>query len=170
MKAYYILALVFLVGCGGGGGGSSSNKVNLSSDFATSDVRVDFILSGETSSEAKFTAYVKDPLQQYIELGGNDKLVAEVDGVNFILTETQETGGVYYTSPVVSANASEYTVKFIRDNVVISSLTATELPLPFTLTSSLAGEVIDVSWAPEADHKYVYLGEWLTCKNNVKTM
>ncbi|MCW8344612.1 hypothetical protein MD535_01030 [Vibrio sp. ZSDZ65] len=175
MKRYYASVLVLLVGCGGGGSGSSSSSSNsedsvarYSSDYAASDLQVFFTLSAISSSEAEIKGYVQDSSFNYVTINGSDQLVSEVDSQSFSLTELPISGGGYYGTNV-SANATEYIVKLLRDNVVQSSLTINELPLPFTLTTSFVGEVIDVSWAPEADHTYSYLVETLTCKNSTET-
>ncbi len=94
-------------------------------------------------------------------------MVVEVDSVSFSLAETSVEGGYYGAG--VSASASEYIAELLRSNVVQSSLTVNELPLPFTLTTSFAGEVIDVSWAPESNHTYSYIVETLTCTNSAET-
>jgi len=175
MKFYYVLIPLLLTGCGGGDGGSSttsaldSNVTRYSSDYSVSDLQVLFTLSAVSSSDAEVAAYVQDTSFNYVAINGGDRLVAEVDSVNFSLAETSVEGGVYYYGADVSASASEYIVELLRDNVVQSSLTVNELPLPFTLTTSFAGEVIDVSWAPESDHTYSYVVEMLTCTNSVET-
>ncbi len=176
MKLYYASVLALLVGCGGGSGGGSSSSANsedtvtrYSSDYAASDLRVFFALSVISPSEAEIEGYVQDSSFNYVAINGGDQLVAEVDSLNFSLAETSVEGGVYYYGGDVSASASEYIVKLLRGDVVQSSLAVNELPLPFTLTTSFAGEVIDVSWAPEADHTYSYLVETLTCKNSIET-
>ncbi|MEZ8041490.1 hypothetical protein ACED25_18045 [Vibrio sp. 1F263] len=175
-KLYYASILALLVGCGGGSGGGSSSSANsvdtvtrYSSDYAASDLRVFFALSVTSPSEAEIEGYVQDSSFNYVAINGGDQLVAEVDSLNFSLAETSVEGGVYYYGGDVSASASEYIVKLLRGDVVQSSLAVNELPLPFTLTTSFAGEVIDVSWAPEADHTYSYLVETLTCKNSIET-
>ncbi|MEZ8820154.1 hypothetical protein AB4562_27160 [Vibrio sp. 10N.222.54.A1] len=175
-KLYCALMLTLLVGCGGGSGGGSSSSANsedtvtrYSSDYAASDLRVFFALSVTSPSEAEIEGYVQDSSFNYVAINGGDQLVAEVDSLNFSLAETSAEGGVYYYGGDVSASASEYIVKLLRGDVVQSSLAVNELPLPFTLTTSFAGEVIDVSWAPEADHTYSYLVETLTCKNSIET-
>ena len=172
-KLYYASVLVLLVGCGGGGSSSSSSNsedsvVRYSSDYAASDLQVFFTLSAISSSEAEIKGYVQDSSFNYVAINGSDQLVSAVDSQSFSLTELPVSGGGYYGTNV-SANATEYIVKLLRDNVVQSSLTINELPLPFTLTTSFVGEVIDVSWAPEADHTYSYLVETLTCKNSTET-
>lgn len=175
-KLYCALMLTLLVGCGGGSGGGSSSSANsedtvtrYSSDYAASDLRVFFALSVTSPSEAEIEGYVQDSSFNYVAINGGDQLVAEVDSLNFSLAETSVEGGVYYYGGDVSASASEYIVKLLRGDVVQSSLAVNELPLPFTLTTSFAGEVIDVLWAPEADHTYSYLVETLTCKNSIET-
>ncbi|EDK28867.1 hypothetical protein VSWAT3_21990 [Vibrionales bacterium SWAT-3] len=175
-KLYYASVLALLVGCGGGSGGSSSSSANLegivtrySSDYAASDLRVFFALSVTSPSEAEIEGYVQDSSFNYVAINGDDQLVAEVDSLNFSLAETLVEEGAYYYGEDVSASASEYIVKLLRGNVVQSSLVVNELPLPFTLTTSLAGEVIDVSWAPEAGHTYSYEVETLTCTNSIET-
>lgn len=175
-KLYYASILALLVGCGGGSSGGSSSSANsedtvtrYSSDYAASDLRVFFALSVTSPSEAEIEGYVQDSSFNYVAINGGDQLVAEVDSLNFSLAETSVEGGVYYYGGDVSASASEYIVKLLRGDVVQSSLAVNELPLPFTLTTSFAGEVIDVSWAPEADHTYSYLVETLTCKNSIET-
>ncbi|MFM2591299.1 hypothetical protein [Vibrio sp. TBV020] len=175
MKHYFILIVALLTGCGGGDGGGSttstpdSNVTRYSSDYAVSDLQVLFTLSAVSSSDAEVTAYVQDTSFNFVAINGSDQLVAEVDSVNLTLAETSVEDGVYYYGSDVSANVSEYIVKLLRNGVVQSSLTVNELPLPFTLTTSFAGEVIDASWAPEADHTYSYVVETLTCTNSVET-
>lgn len=175
MKLYLAPALALLAGCGGGDGGGSttstpdSNVTRYSSDYAVSDLQVLFTLSAVSSSDAEVTAYVQDTSFNFVAIDGSDQLVAEVDSVNLTLAETSVEDGVYYYGSDVSANASEYIVKLLRNGVVQSSLTVNELPLPFTLTTSFVGEVIDVSWAPEVDHTYSYVVETLTCTNSVET-
>lgn len=175
MKLYLASALALLAGCGSGDSDSSnslntdSNVTRYSSDYATSDLQMFFTLSATSTSNAEIEGYVQDTSFNYVAINGGDQLVAEVDSVNFSLAETSVEGGVYYYGADVSANASEYIVKLLRNGVVQSSLTVNELPLPFTLTTSFAGEVIDVSWAPEADHTYSYVVETLTCTNSVET-
>lgn len=175
MKLYYVLVSLLLAACGGGGSGNSttsntdSNVTRYSSDYATSDLQMFFTLSATSASNAEVEAYVQDTSFNYVAINGGDQLVAEVDSVNFSLTETSVEGGVYYYGADVSASASEYIVELLRGNVVQSSLTVNELPLPFTLTTSFAGEVIDVSWGPESDHTYSYVVETLTCTNSVET-
>lgn len=175
MKLYLVSALALLAGCGGGDSGSSTpsntdpNVTRYSSDYEVSDLRMFFTLSAISSSDAEVAAYVQDTSFNYVAINGGDQLVAEVDSVNFSLAETSVEGGVYYYGADLSASASEYIVELLRDNVVQSSLTVNELPLPFTLTTSFAGEIIDVSWAPESDHTYSYVVETLTCKNSVET-
>ncbi|MFA0039034.1 hypothetical protein [Vibrio sp. 10N.261.52.A1] len=175
MKNYYVLVSLLLAGCGGGDGGSSttsnpdSNVTRYSSDYAASDLRVFFVLSVTSPSEAEIEGYVQDSSFNYVAINGGDQLVAEVDSLNFSLAETSVEGGVYYYGRDVSASASEYIVKLLRGNVVQSSLVVNELPLPFILTTSLAGEVIDASWAPEAGHTYSYVVETLTCTNSTET-
>lgn len=176
-KLYYASILALLLGCGGGSGDSSSSSsansensvTRYSSDYSASDLQVFFALSIISSSEAEIEGYVQDSSFNYVAINGGDQLVAEVDSLNFPLAETSVKGGVYYYGGDVSASASEYIVKLLRGNVVQSSLAVNELPLPFTLTTSFAGEVIDVSWAPEADHTYSYVVETLTCTNSTET-
>ncbi len=148
---------------------TDSNVTRYSSDYEVSNLQVFFTLSATSASNAKVEAYVQDTSFNYVAISGNDQLVAEVDSVSLPLSETPVEIGAHYYGADLSANASEYIVKLSRDNVVQSSLTVDELPLPFTLTTSFAGEVIDVSWAPEADHEYSYIVETLTCKNNGET-
>lgn len=175
MKLYLAPVLALLTGCGGGDGGASttstpdSNVTRHSSNYAASDLQVFFTLSAISSSNAEIEAYVQDTSFNYVAINGSDRLAAKVDSVSFSLAEASVGGGVYYYSADVSASASEYIVELLRGNVVQSSLTANELPLPFTLTTSFAGEVIDVSWAPESDHTYSYVVETLTCTNSTET-
>ena len=127
-----------------------------------------YTLSGKSSSIAAVSATVKDSALNLLAINGSDQLIIEVDGINFPLAETSAQDGIYHYITNVLANSSEYIVKFLRDNEVQRSLTVNELPLPFTLTTSFAGEIINVSWAPESDHSYSYLSETLTCSNSVE--
>lgn len=182
MKLYYASALALLVGCGGGSGGSSSSSANsedsatrYSSDYAASDLQVFFDLSATSSSEAEVKGYVLGNDDLYVTLADGDELVVTVDNVSqpLILSkdevvEGSSYGGEYYAA-MTSAFATEYKVSFVRDGVEISQLTASEFPLPFDPIVSFTNEVVDVSFAPEADHTYSYLVETLTCKNSIET-
>ena len=179
-KLYYASVLALLVGCGGGSGGSSSSPTSsedarYSSDYVVSDLQVFFTLSAISSSEAEVKGYVLGNDDLYVTLADGDELVVTVDNVSqpLILSkdevvEGSSYGGEYYAA-MTSAFATEYKVSFVRDGVEISQLTASEFPLPFDPIVSFTNEVVDVSFAPEADHTYSYLVETLTCKNSIET-
>ena len=176
--SFMSIVLTFLLTACGGGSSSSGgesppdkNDTNTpnSSNYNTEQLKVYFNISGINDSDAKVTAYVQDTDLNYVALSEMDNLLVIADGVSQNLESKNNVnshGGEYY-SVEVSALSSEYIVRWQRDGVDVDSIrTENNLPLPFRPIASLAGEVIDVSWALEADHRYYYLGEVLKCQSD----
>lgn len=179
-KVLTLLPVVLLTACGGGGGGSSSGNESTgnnddsrnSGNVTFEPVKVGFSLSQTSSTAAEVKGYAEDSNSNFVLLGKTDQLVITADGTKKTLALTKHEivegsgsyGGEYYKADV-SALASEYVVSWQCDGIEKGSITVNELPLPFEPLVSFAGEVIDISWAPEAEHSYRYIYEGVYCQS-----
>lgn len=181
-KVLTLLPVVVLTACGGGSSSSGNDTTGnngaprQSSSYPTEQLKVFFTLSGTSTKAAEVRGYIEDGNSHYVLLDGTDQLIINAGGeIKSLVTSegaiTEGSGldnGLDYRAEV-SALASEYVVTWQRDSIEIGSITVNELPFPFEPLVSFAGEVIDISWTPEADHSYHYIAEALHCKQGSET-
>ncbi len=172
MKTIIILitATFVLFGCGGGDSGGSTSPIqsqNTSGQYSTEELDIDFSIINQSSRNMEVIAYARVQASTYpVELDEADKLSIVVDGLRYQLQPDYFENGTLRSYAVnIPSSGSEYTVEWHRNQALVSSLTATELPLSFELTQSFDGDSMDLSWAPQTNHSYYQRGEFLECKN-----
>ncbi|OIN28863.1 hypothetical protein [Vibrio barjaei] len=172
MKTIIVLitTTLALFGCGGGGSGDSTSPTqpkNTSGQYSTDELDVDFSITNQSSRNMEVIAYARAQASPYpVELDEADKLSIVVDGLRYQLEPDYfEDGTLRSYAANIPSSGSEYIVEWHRDQALVSSLTATELPLPFELTQSFDGDSMDLSWSPQTNHSYYHRGEFLECKN-----
>lgn len=173
MKNIIVLTIstLVLIGCGGGDNGGSTSPTqpnNTSGQYSIDELDIEFSITNTSSRDTEVIAYAREQESPYpIELDETDKLSIVVDGLRYQLEPDYfEEGTLRSYSVNIPLNGNEYIVEWHRNQELVSSLTATELPLPFELTQSFDGDLIDLSWSPQPYHSYYHGIEFLECENS----